>query len=81
VSPRYRNRVGKCQAGTGATVESMNRNFTSSSDLYEIAVTLAQAMWLDRESTFRPVELGFRGGGDGIRTHGLYIAKVEIPAF
>ena len=28
MSPRYRSRVRKCQAGTGATVSSMNRNFT-----------------------------------------------------
>jgi len=28
VSPRYRSRVRKCQAGTGATLSSMNRNFT-----------------------------------------------------
>jgi hypothetical protein len=28
VSRRYRNRVRKCQAGTGSTLSSMNRNFT-----------------------------------------------------
>ncbi len=28
VSPRYRNRAGKCRAATGATVSSMNRAFT-----------------------------------------------------
>ena len=30
VSPRYRNRAGKCRAATGATVSSMNRAFTLS---------------------------------------------------
>src|ERR1700689_2153640 len=29
VSPRYRNRAGKCQAGAGSTPSSMNRNFTT----------------------------------------------------
>ena len=28
MSPRYRNRAGKCQAGAGSTPSSMNRNFT-----------------------------------------------------
>ncbi len=28
VSPRYRNRAGKCRAATGATVSSVNRSYT-----------------------------------------------------
>jgi hypothetical protein len=27
------------------------------------------------------IDLDFLGGGDGIRTHGLYIANVWVPAF
>jgi hypothetical protein len=60
----------------------MNRNFTQprclSGDPYEFAVALNSASGLQRDPTFSPLNWAFTGGGDGIRTHGLYIANVAL---
>src|SRR5450631_4917134 len=46
-------------------------------DLYDFDVALIGAFWSRRRSTFKPLNWAF-SGGDGIRTHGLYIANVAL---
>jgi len=49
-------------------------------DLYVDSRSAQQCFVTFWGSHFRPLNWAF-GGGDGIRTHGLYIAKVRFPTF
>jgi hypothetical protein len=82
VSPKYRNRVREVSSRyrshgvkhePGLHTRNQRLNPDRSHDLYKSIVAL-----LVRKP---PVTRAFIGGGDGIRTHGLYIANVEFLAF